>query len=156
VSKSKDIQHRPHKDAERALEVVEKSTETAWAMFQSIQNQQERGFEKTRPAALNITSTNLKGATAITLDEVLVEIRKNNRVCPLPTVWLRLVAVLPNKPATLSPVPATREEWSRTGALQKRTKLREHVEWAATQGVLGQVYEILRALPESKWHHMGE
>lgn len=156
MSKSKDIQHRQHKDVDRALEVVEKSTDTSWAMFQAIQNQQERGFEKTRPTALTTTRTDLKALAAITLDDVLVEIRKNNRVCPLPTVWMRLVAVLPNKPATMAPVPATREDWSRTGALQKRTKLREHVEWAATQGVLGQVYEILRALPENKWHHMGE
>lgn len=157
MSTSKKIQQRPARpDADRALEVIEKSTETSWAMFQAIQNQQERGFEKTKPASLNITRTDLKAPMSITFDEVLVEVRKNNRVCPLPTVWLRLVAVLPNKPATLPSVPATREDWSRTPALQKRSRLREHLEWASSQGVLSQVYEILRALPESKWHHMGE
>jgi hypothetical protein len=158
VSKSKNIPHRPPigQDADRALEVVEKQSETSWAMFQAIANQQERGFEKTKPASLNVTRTDLKALAAVTLDDVLVEVRRNNRVCPLPTVWLRLVAVLPNKPAHLPTVPATREEWSRTPALQKRSRLREHVEWASTQGVLGQVYEILRALPEAKWHHMGE
>lgn len=156
MSKSKNIPHRPGNDADRALEVVEKSSDTSWAMFQAISNQQERGFEKTRPAALNVTQTGLKAPSAMTLDEVLVEVRRNNRVCPLPTVWLRLVAVLPNKPETLPKVPSTRDEWSRTSALQKRSRLREHVEWASTQGVLSQVYEILRALPEAKWHHMGE
>lgn len=143
-------------DAERALEVVEKSTDTSWAMFQAIQTQQERGFEKTRPAHLHVTQTGLKPVASVTLDEVLVEIRRNNRVCPLPTGWLRLVAVLPNKPENLPKVPSTRDEWTRTAALQKRSRLRAHVEWAASQGVLPQVYEMLRALPENKWHHMGE
>ncbi len=154
MSKSKITPLR--QDAERALEVVEKSSDTAWAMFQAINHQQERGFEKTKPASLHTTNTQMKAPMAITLDEVLVEVRKNNRVCPLPTVWIRLFAVLPNKPETLPKVPSTREDWSRTSALQKRSRLREHVEWAASQGVLGQVYEILRALPETKWHHMGE
>lgn len=157
MSKTKENPPKPGKaDADRALEVVEKTTDTSWAMFQAIQNHQERGFEKTRPASLNATQTGMKKPAAITLDDMLVEIRKNNRVCPLPTVWLRVFALLPNKPANLPPVPATRDDWSRTGALQKRTSLRAHVEWAATQGVLGQIYEILRALPENKWHHMGE
>ena len=157
MSTSKNIPQRPLRpDADRALEVVEKSTDTSWAMFQAITHQQERGFEKTKPASLNATHTDLKAPTSITLDDVLVEVRRSNRVCPLPTVWLRLVAVLPNKPDTLPKVPATREEWTRTSALQKRSRLREHVEWASSQGVLSQVYEILRALPESKWHHMGE
>ena len=46
--------------------------------------------------------------------------------------------------------------WSRLPSLQKRARLREHIEWAAVQGVLPQVHQVLRALPEAKWHHMGE
>jgi hypothetical protein len=144
-------------NADRALEVVEKNTDTSWAMFQAITTQQERGFEKTRPAGLDAAAGAARGAAAaVTLDDVLVEVRRNNRVCPLPTVWMRLYALLPNKPAKLAPVPATRDEWSRMPSLQKRARLREHIEWAATQGVLAQVHEVLRALPEAKWHHMGE
>ena len=143
-------------DANRALEVVEKDTDTSWAMFQAIAGQQERGFERTRPTALEGPPASAQAPAAVTLDDVLVEVRRNNRVCPLPTVWVRIHALLPNKPPHLPPVPATRETWSRTPALQKRARLREHLEWAAAQGVLPQIHEVLRALPETKWHHMGE
>jgi len=144
-------------DAERALEVVETDTDTSWAMFQAISGQQERGFEKTQPTGLEKAPPGQGVAPAIvTLDDVLVEVRRNNRVCPLPTVWIRIHALLPNKPPHLPEVPATREAWNRTPSLQKRARLREHIEWAAAQGVLPQIHEVLRALPETKWHHMGE
>ena len=143
-------------DANRALEVVEKDTDTSWAMFQAIAGQQERGFEKTQPTALEGQAARAEAPAIVTLDDVLVEVRRNNRVCPLPTVWVRIHALLPNKPPHLPPVPATRDAWSRTPGLQKRARLREHLEWAAAQGVLPQIHEVLRALPENKWHHMGE
>ena len=148
--------HARMPDANRALEVVEKDTDTSWAMFQAIAGQQERGFEKTQPTALEGQAARAEAPAIATLDDVLVEVRRNNRVCPLPTVWVRIHALLPNKPPHLPPVPATREAWSRTPALQKRARLREHLEWAAAQGVLPQIHEVLRALPENKWHHMGE
>jgi hypothetical protein len=154
VSKPTGVQARM--DMDRALEVVEKNTDTSWAMFQAIADQQERGFEKTQPTVLDTQRAKGEAPAIVTLDDVLVEVRRNNRVCPLPTVWMRIHALLPNKPPRLPPVPATREEWSRTPALQKRARLREHVEWAASQGVLLQIHEVLRALPETKWHHMGE
>ena len=143
-------------DADRALEVVETDTDTSWAMFQAIAGQQERGFEKTQPTGLDAHTARREAPAIVTLDDVLEEVRRNNRVCPLPTVWMRIHALLPNKPPHLPPVPATREAWSRTPALQKRARLREHLEWAAAQGVLPQIHEVLRALPENKWHHMGE
>lgn len=146
----------PMMDASRALEVVEKNTETSWAMFQAIQGQSERGFEKTKPTALNTTNAGGTPAGPVSIDDVLVEVRRNNRVCPLPTVWVRIHALIPNKPTQLAGVPATREEWSRLPSLQKRARLREHIEWAAVQGVLPQVHQVLKALPEAKWHHMGE
>lgn len=143
-------------DADRALEVVEKNTDTSWAMFQAITDAQERGFEKTRPTGLEVPRGPREAPASVTLDDVLVEVRRNNRVCPMPTVWVRIHALLPNKPPHMPGVPATRDEWSRTPSLQKRARLREHLEWAATQGVLPQIHEVLRALPETKWHHMGE
>lgn len=143
-------------DDDRALEVVERDSDTSWAMFQAIAGQQERGFERTQPTALAPQPAGGEAPAIVTLDDVLVEVRRNNRVCPLPTVWVRIHALLPNKPPHLPPVPATREAWTRTPSLQKRACLREHIEWAAAQGVLQQIHEVLRALPENKWHHMGE
>lgn len=138
------------------VEVVEKSSDTSWAMFQALQGQQERGFEKTRPTGLAVAPGHPAAAEPVTLDDVLVEVRRNNRVCPMPAIWQRLYAYLPNTGTHLPKVPATHAEWSQVPALQKRARLREHIEWAATQGVLRQVYEALRKLPENKWHHIGE
>jgi hypothetical protein len=155
VNKPKNMQAPV--DLRASVDVVEKNTDTSWAMFQALQGQQERGFEKTRPTAL-ITGAPARAAPidAITVDDVLVEARRNNRVCPLPSIWQRLYAYLPNTGPHLTPVPAGQAEWREVSSLQKRSRLREHIEWAASQGVLRQVYEALRKLPEERWHHIGE
>jgi hypothetical protein len=139
-----------------AVDVVEKNTDTSWALFQALQDGQERGFERTRPAALAAAPGQPAPPEAVTVDEVLVEVRRNNRVCPLPAIWQRLYAYLPNTGPHLSPVPASHAEWRQVPPLQKRARLREHIEWADGQGVLRQVYEALRKLPEHRWHHIGE
>jgi hypothetical protein len=138
------------------LEVVEKTSDTSWAMFQALQGQQERGFEKTRPTGLPVAPGAKAPSEDVTMDDVLVEVRRNNRVCPMPAIWQRLYAYLPNTGPHLPKVPATHAEWAQVPSLQKRARLREHIEWAASQGVLRQVYEALRKLPEERWHHMGE
>jgi hypothetical protein len=138
------------------VEVTETSSDTSWAMFQALQGQQEHGFEKTRPTNLAASPGQPEPAAYITLDDVLVEVRRNNRVCPMPAIWQRLYAYIPNTGPHLSKVPATHAEWSQVSSLQKRSILREHIEWAHKQGVLRQVYEALRKLPENRWHHIGE
>jgi hypothetical protein len=137
------------------IEVLEKNTDTSWAMFQALHLQQERGFEKTEPASLQHLHA-APGPATLSVDDVLQEARRNNRVCPKPLVWQRLYEWLPNKGAQLAPVPATRAEWERLPPLQKRSRLREHIEWAAVQGVLHKVHDALRRLPEERWHHMDE
>ena len=142
--------------ARAEVEVVEKSSDTSWAMFQALQGQSERGFEKTRPTRLAAAPNSRPAAEEVTVDDVLVEARRNNRVCPLPAIWQRLYAYLPNTGPHLAKVPATHAEWQQVPSLQKRARLREHIEWAAAQGVLRQVYEALRKLPEERWHHIGD
>jgi hypothetical protein len=155
VNKEKNA-HVPRTDARDAVDVVEKNTDTSWAMFQALQGQQERGFEETRPTVLAGGTVPPAGVHEVTVDDVLVEARRNNRVCPMPAIWQRLYTYLPNPGPELSKVPATHAEWRQISSLQKRARLREHIEWAATQGVLRQVYEALRKLPEERWHHIGE
>ena len=145
----------PRADLRNAVDVVEKNTDTSWALFEALQGQQQRGFEKTRPTGLAAPGQPAK-ADEVTIDDVLVEARRNNRVCPMPAIWQRLYAYLPNTGPHLSKVPATHAEWREVPALQKRARLREHIEWASSQGVLRQVYEALRKLPEERWHHIGE
>ncbi|MBL0391681.1 hypothetical protein JJ685_11095 [Ramlibacter monticola] len=137
------------------IEVVEKNTDTSWALFQALLNEQERGFGKTEPAELQ--SANPAAASpSLAIDTVLQEARRNNRVCPQPLAWQRLYDWLPNKTPQLGKVPASRAEWDHMPALEKRIRLCEHIEWAAAQGVLHQVHEALRKLPEDRWHHIGE
>ena len=137
-----------------SVDVVEKNTETSWALFQTLRQQHERGFVRTAAAALESAAQPRKDPT-LTLDDVLVEARRNNRVCPLPAVWQKLFDYLPNKTEALPAVPRNEQEWARMSSLQKRTRFREHIEWAATQGVLKQVHAALQRLPEERWYHMG-
>ena len=142
--------------AQAEVEVVEKSSDTSWAMFQALQGQSERGFVRTRPTKLAAVAEAKPLQEEVTVDDVLVEIRRNNRVCPLPAIWQRLYAYLPNTGPHLAKVPASPAEWEQVPSLEKRARLREHIEWAAAQGVLPQVFQALRKLPEKRWLHMGE
>ena len=96
----------------------------------------------------------------VTIDDVIKEIQKNDRVCPQPKRWQELYDLLPNKrrkgtgwePA----VPLILAAWWDTPALIKMARLREHIEWAASQEQLDMVYDYLRKLPEHEWHHMND
>ena len=155
MTRSPAMARKPHprSDPGHDIEVLEKDTDTSWAMFQALHNQQERGFGKTEPATLHAPAA---PTLADGVDAVLAEARRNNRVCPRPQVWQRLYDWLPNKAPQLAAVPATRAEWERLSALEMRARLREHIEWAAVQGVLQKVHHALRTLPEERWHHVGE
>jgi hypothetical protein len=146
---------RPGPSGTPGVEVLEKNTETAWGMFQALQEQHQRGYGETARGPIEEAPA-APAPGELTLDDVLAEIRRNNRVCPKPTVWKKLYDYLPNKTSQLVEVPATVQEWTMTPPLQKRARLRQHIEWAAAQGVLKQVHKALVALPEEKWHHMGE
>jgi len=123
----------------------------------------EAGFAATQPASLpelrelRQAQRKPKGPT---LEEVMVEARLFNRVCPVPLRWNDLYLLLPNKVgagATAQPAPPlAATAWATTPALAKRMVFREHLEWADRQGVLGQVMAFLRTLPEDEWYHMGD
>lgn len=96
----------------------------------------------------------------VTIDEVLAEAGKNNRVCPQPLRWNELWEMLPGRrrkgvgwePA----LPLILAAWWDTPAMLKALRLREHVEWASSHGCLEQVFAFLSSLPESEWHHVGD
>ena len=139
------------------IEVLEKNTDTSWAMFQALHTQHEHSFGKTEPATLHHRTAPPAVVPASSgVDAVMLEARRNNRVCPKPLVWQRLYDWLPNKAPQLAQVPASRADWDRLSALEMRSRLREHLEWAALHGVLQKVHDALRKLPEDRWHHMGE
>lgn len=141
------------------VEVLEKDTDTSWALFQALQQQQAEGFEKTRAATVAEAASVQPlpaHAPVATVDDVMQEARRNNRVCPKPAVWQRVYDFLPNKVPALPRVPATRVEWEQLSAVEKRARLRLHIEWAAAQGVLRQVHKALAQMSEDRWHHVGD
>ena len=95
-----------------------------------------------------------------TLEEVLVEVQKNNRVCPHPQRWQQLFNMLPDKQrkgAGWEPsLPIILAASWDTPAISKMLRLREHIEWAASHGCLEEVSLYLRELPEDQWHHIGD
>ena len=95
-----------------------------------------------------------------TLAEVLEEIQKNNRVCPLPQKWLQLYEMLPDKARKGGgwepSLPMILGAWSDTPALSKILRLREHIQWAADHGCLDQIFSFLQDIPGDQWHHIGD
>ena len=85
---------------------------------------------------------------------------ENDRVCPMPSHWKALWAMLPNRKRAgdgWEPVlPPILGAWYDTSALLKSLVLREHIGWAEKHGVLDEVDTFLRSLPESEWAHIGE
>ncbi|MBI4996930.1 MAG: hypothetical protein HZC22_08535 [Rhodocyclales bacterium] len=95
-----------------------------------------------------------------TIEDVLVEAQKNNRVCPQPQEWQQLYDLLPDKRrkgAGWEPsLPLILAAWWDTPDMSKALRLREHIEWASAHGSLEQIHSFLRALPEDQWHHIGD
>ena len=64
--------------------------------------------------------------------------------------------VPPNGTVNQNVVPSPGADWNLTSSLAKRMVLRDHIEWAATSGLLGAFRDLLEELPEQAWHHMGQ
>ncbi len=96
----------------------------------------------------------------VTLEEVIAEVKKNDRVCPQPDKWNRLYEMLPNKKRKGNgwepSLPLILAAWRDTPAISKMLRLREHVEWAEKEQCLEEVYNFLISLNETDWHHIGD
>lgn len=159
-------------------EAIEKDTDTSWALWTDLSAGQDRGFADTAPptdtmrfsadersyaatvpAALE-AAPRAPVRNQLSLVEVMVEARRNNRVCPQPGRWQQLYDILPGKKrssAGWEPAPPLVDAaWDGTPSIPKRMCLRQHIEWAASHGALLQVYTFMKSLPETEWHHMGE
>lgn len=158
---------------------VEKDTDTSWALWSGLAASENRGFADTAPptepmkfsaeersyaatvpAALQAAAPKAPGRRELSIVEVMVEARLNNRVCPQPARWQQLYDMLPEKKHSSAgwepPPPLIDAAWLGTPSIPKRMCFREHLEWAATHDCLQQVFTFMKSLPESEWHHMGD
>lgn len=167
-------------DAIPAPEAVEKHGDSAWQMFNELQQQHENRFAETAPAStyhrMNTedvawapTQPMTKPAPGagkrpaeplFTLDAAMLVARRNNRVCPRPERWQELFALLAPRKTLRGmqhpPAPVIGAAWAVTPPLTKRLAFREHIEWAERQGVLENVMAFMQSMPETDWLHMGE
>jgi hypothetical protein len=160
-----------------SADATELNTDTTWALWADLAASEnrgfadtvpptttmrysadERGYAKTEPAPLQPrpAAAPMRGRRELTVDEVMVEARKNNRVCPQPARWVELYEMLPDKTRSQPSPPLVDAAWKATPSIPKRMCLREHVEWAAEHACLDKVFAFMKSLPEDEWHHMGE
>lgn len=95
-----------------------------------------------------------------TLEYVLEEAVRNNRVCPLPPKWQALHRMLANRAAANSipspSFPLILSAWWHTSDVEKAMRFRQHIEWAASHGCLDKVAVYIATLPECEWLHTND
>lgn len=137
-------------------EVTETNSETLWKMFVELDEQHSAGFLKTVPSAVaTLGAHDTPRPETLSVQSVMTEARRHNRVCPMEREWMRLYAILQTAGPD-APAPLTGSEFRRSPPLVRRIRVRDQVEWAARHGVLGEVHSLLEALPEDHWVHMGD
>lgn len=139
-------------------EVVETSSESAWQLFLALQSgsHDQSMYSPTQPSGLRT-----QGAAAspsdgpLTVQAVMAEARRLNRVAPCAPEWQRLHALLKSAGCGEPPSPFTGPEASAIPPLVQRMRIRDQVEWAAQRGLLQPLFDFLQSLPENRWMHMG-
>jgi hypothetical protein len=119
-------------------DVVESNSETAWDAFVQL------GAQPSRPVG------------GVTVDAVLAQARRFNRICPVEPEWLRLQALLTECGGCDAPAAMHGAAFRRAPPLARRSVLRDQVEWAAQRRCLSQVDAFLAELPEERWVHMDD
>lgn len=95
-----------------------------------------------------------------TLDEILTEVSREQRVCPNPIHWNRLWKILHNhqkrhggsEPAA----PLILGAWWVTGDDEKRKRFHDHIHWADKYGVLNEVADFLLKMDSKDWLREGK
>lgn len=159
-----------------APEALEGNSDSVWDLWHRTQRAHEAGYAETAAApVVPAQASDPYAPTAParltrrepaevrppapkppTINDAMVEVRRNNRVCPNPARWQQLYEMLPNRTAARPTPPLVGASWQATPSLSKRMCLREHLAWAETHASLPQVLDFLKQLPEEEWHHMGD
>ena len=119
---------------------------------------EESAYAETAPQPLaSVRPASPGDAKQSTLDELMAEIRKDNRVCPQPHKWVEFYKLLQElgDGVAMPPPPLVGQAWAATPSLAKRMCFREQVEWATTHNCMIAAYTFLKFMPQSDWHYMG-
>jgi hypothetical protein len=164
----------PHFPGDRATapSALEEIGETAWERFEELRHKQDRQFAATEPGSRAPDTVNRafqatqpmtvqagrprpkpRAKTPLSLDEVLLVARRNNRACPMPAPWKTLHTLLlaQSQQGVRAPGPVDGPAWDAVSPMQKRLRLRDQLEWAERFGALAPVHAFLVALPEEDW-----
>lgn len=138
----------------------ESNSDTVWEQFRALEATHNARFADTQPADKSLLMDALARKPApraggMSIDDVLVEARRNNRVCPQPVFWFQLYDLLPESPRRPVP-PPDGPAWRAASSLAKRMALRDHLEYANAAGVLPAVMSFMRGLREENWLHMAD
>jgi hypothetical protein len=137
-------------------EVVETDSDSSWQMFLALQSQDQSPYAPTQPSDMQALYASPPGAPSrLTVQDVMTEARRQNRVAPCEQRWQQLHVLLKAAGRGEPPPPIAGAEASATPPLVKRIRVRDQVEWAAQHGLLEGLYQFFTALPENQWLHMG-
>jgi hypothetical protein len=135
-------------------EVKETNSESSWQLFVQLQSQSS-DFTPTTPSTLSPLTEQATKSGGISVQDVMAEARRHNRVCPLQPHWNRLCVVLREATGSEPPPPMSAEESAGTPPLVKRIRVRDQVEWAEQHGRLREVMAFFQSLREEQWLHIG-
>jgi hypothetical protein len=133
-------------------EVAETDRDTLLKMFIELDEQHTSSFTKTQPSSLmRLRKDQRRPLGGYSVQDVMAEARRHNRVCPKEAEWQHLQAILGHE----APAALSGSELRGTPPLLRRIRLRDQVEWAAEKGRLLDVMDFLQRLREDQWMHMG-
>lgn len=90
------------------------------------------------------------------LKALIAYVQSEGRICPMPTFWNDMWNILPDRRQKTSggwnpSPPLILAAWGNTTAEEKRDRLKLHIEYAATKGVLDKIDKFLRELKPDQW-----
>lgn len=91
-----------------------------------------------------------------TLEELIAEANKGQRVCPQPMIWNQIWELLPgrrrNGVGWEPPLPLILAAWWETSDNEKRSRFHSHLQWACEHGAIEPVASLISAMKPEDWH----
>ena len=163
-------------DRATAPGALEDLGDSAWQRFEELRQRSDRqfaptvpghqelpgaarGFQPTQPMTQPPGGEPVRKAaprkTPLSLDDVMLVARKNNRASPMPAQWKALHDLLAThqQHGPAAPPLIDGPAWDVVSPMQKRLRLRDQLEWAERAGTLAAVHAFLVALSEEDWLH---